>query len=152
MLTNVFNVLGNQSFLRDQGILSLESVQVLYEKTEQEPVPATIKISSLLDFCGESGYHETSYQPVIGLDGHAVVLHSYFRGTDHLVLLTFDSASETGYTFVFCSIVTKSGHQRLLISQYLNLLCLASEKCYYIHFNWNRIKYTETGHYSRVPI
>ena len=130
MMTNVFNVLGHGGFLRDQGILSLESVQMFYKVIEQEPTPATIIITNLLDFCDRSGYHELSYQPVIRLTGHAVVVHSYTRGDDYLVLLTIDSASPTGYRFVFCRIL----QQRLLIGQYLNLLCLASDKCYLIRF------------------
>ena len=135
MLKNVFNVLGNEGFLRDQGVLTLESVRVFYQKIEQQPVPASIRTPNLLDFCSESGYHEPAYQPVIGLDGHAVVLHSYTRGEDYLVMLTIDSASETGYTFVFCGIATTYGHQRLLLGQYLNLLRVTSEKCYFVHFN-----------------
>ena len=130
MLKNVFNVLGNEGFLRDQGVLTLESVRVFYQKIEQQSVPASIRTQNLLDFCSESGYHEPAYQPVIGLDGHAVVLHSYTRGDDYLVLLTIDSASPTGYRFVFCRIL----QQRLLIGQYLDLLCLASDKCYLICF------------------
>ena len=135
MLKNVFNVLGNEGFLRDQGILSLESTQLFFEKIEQQPVPASIRILNLLDFCGQSGYHEPSYQPVIGLADHAVVLHSYTRGEDYLVMLTIDSASSTGYTFVFCGIVTTDGQQRLLLGQYMNLIRVTSRKCYHIHFN-----------------
>ena len=130
MTTNVFNVLGHGGFLRDQGILCLESVQMFYKKIEQEPSPASMIITNLLDICDEPGYHELYYQPVIRLTGHAVVVHSYTRGGDYLVLLTIDSASPTGYRFVFCSIQ----QQRLQIRQFQNLLCLASDKCYLICF------------------
>ena len=144
-MTNVFNVLGKSGFLRDQGILSLESVQEFYRLIGREPAPATITISNLLDLCHRSGYHELTYQPVIRLtmissktresQGHAVVVHSYNRGDDYLVLLTIDSASETGYTFVFCSIMTTYGQQRVLTCQFLDQWCLASDQNYQIYFN-----------------
>ena len=130
MLTNVFNVLGNKGFLRDQGVMSLEPVQLFHERIKQQPVPASMNVSNLIDFCCHSGYHEPLYQPVIELTGHAVVVHSYNRGDDYLVLLTIDSASPNGYTFVF----SKIHEERLLFDQYLDLLCLASDKCYHICF------------------
>ena len=68
-------------------------------------------MTHLLTFCYQPGYHELDYQPVITLikinsetgeiGGHAVVLHSYTRVEDYILLLTIDSASRTGYTLLF---------------------------------------------------
>ena len=127
-MTNLFNVLANQGFMRDQGILSLESVQLFYELIGEEPQNSSMRKTHLLTFCNQIGYHELDYQPVITLikissrtgevDGHAVVLHSFTRGEDYLVLLTIDSASTTGYTYVYCSIVTENGRPELVIGAF----------------------------------
>ena len=144
--TNVFNVLAHGGFLRDQGILSLESVQLFYKLINRELTNASMITSNLLDFCDQYGEHELSYQPVIRLtiissstgesQGHAIVLHSYNRTDDFLILSTIDSASPSGYTSVVCPILTENGQQRLLTGpNEFDKMCLASEKCYYIHFN-----------------
>ena len=138
-------MLGNEGFLRDQGILSLESVQQFYTAIEQEPERARVRVSNLLDFCPRTGYHKLDYQPVIALTmkssqtgeakDHAVVLHSYYRGENYLVLLTIDSASECGYTYVYCSVVYQNGRKKLMIGQFQDQLCLGSEKCNVVYFN-----------------
>ena len=79
----------------------------------------------MLTFCYQTGFHELDYQPVITLtrissrtgrvDGHAVVLHSYDRDDDILVLTTIDSSSPTGYTYVYCSIVTENDRLDLVV-------------------------------------
>ena len=55
-MTNVFNFLGNRGFLRDQGILNLESVQEFYIIIEEEPINATKRVTNLLDFCNQYGH------------------------------------------------------------------------------------------------
>ena len=60
-----FNVLANQGFLRDQGILSLESVQEFYRSIIAKPEPASMRMIHLLDLCSQFGYQEVDYQPVI---------------------------------------------------------------------------------------
>ena len=142
-MTNLFNVLTNQGFLRDQGILSMESVQLFYGLIGEEPRNAIMGMTHLLTFCNQSGYHEVDYQPVIRLirissitgriDGHAVVLHSYDRDDDILVLTTIDSASPTGYTCVYCSIVTENGRPDLVIGEFKDQLCLGSTQCYVMY-------------------
>ena len=140
---NLFNVLVNQGFLRDQGILSLETVQEFYKIIQEEPKYASMRKTHLLTFCYETGFHVLDYQPVITLirissrtgrvDGHAVVLHSYDRDDDILVLTTIDSASPTGYTYVYCSIVPENGRPDLVIREYEDRLCLGSKKCYVMY-------------------
>ena len=144
-MKNLFNVLVNQGFLRDQGILSLETVQELYKIIQEEPKPATVRVTHLLTFCYQTGYHELDYQPVITLirissrtgrvDGHAVVLHSYDRDDDILVLTTIDSASPTGYTYVYWSIITENGRPDLVIGEFKDRLCLGSKQCYVMYLN-----------------
>ena len=140
---NVFNVLANQGFLRDQGILSLESVQEFYDVINEEPKHAHMRMTHLLTFCIQPGYHELEYQPVITLiiknsktgnvQGHAVVLHSYDRDEDILVLTTIDSASSTGYTYVYCTIVTDNRRPDLVIGEFEDRLCLGSTQCYVLY-------------------
>ena len=144
-MTNLFNVLVNGGFLRDQGILSLETVQEFYEIIEENPKTASMRKTHLLTFCNRPGYHELDYQPVITLvkissrtgrvDGHAVVLQSYDRDDNILVLTTIDSASPNGYTTVSCSIVTKNGRPDLVVGEYEDQLCLGSTQCYVIFLN-----------------
>ena len=99
----------------------------------------------MLVFCDQSGFHELDYQPVITLikissltgevQGHAVVLHSYDRSEDLLVLTTIDSASSTGYTYVYCSIVTENGRPELVTGERMDQLSLASQQCYVMYLN-----------------
>ena len=142
-MKNLFNVLANPGFLRDQGILSLESVQAFYSAIEEERKDAFLSTTDLLVFCYQPGYHKLDYQPVISLirtssrtgrvDGHAVVLHSYDRDDDILVLTTIDSASPTGYTYVYCSIVTENGRPDLVLGEFKDQLCLGSKQCYVMY-------------------
>ena len=146
IVKNVFNVLANQGFLRDQGILSLDTVQQFYKIIEQQPNYATMRMTNLLVFCYQPGFHELDYQPLITLirissrtgrvDGHAVVLHSYNRGENYLVLLVIDSASSTGYTYVHCSIVTDNGRPELVEDDSRDRFCLGSRNGYVMYFNW----------------
>ena len=102
-------------------------------------------MTDLLIFCYKPGYHVLDYQPVITLikkssrtgqvDGHAVVVHSYDRDDDVLILTTIDSASSTGYTYVYCSIVTENGRPELVIGDLEDQLCLGSKQCYLMYFN-----------------
>ena len=134
----------NEGFLRDQqGVQTLEVVQKFYEIIKEEPEKATLKVSTLLDFCGQSGDHEVEPKPVLTLtrtengitSGHAVVLKSYYRSEKYLDLTTIDSLSDTGKTSVECSILD-DGDKEILVSNALpDEWCLSSEKCYYLHFN-----------------
>ena len=47
---------------RDQGILSLESVQELYKIIEQEPKRATLVSKNLLEVCNRVGSYELHHQ------------------------------------------------------------------------------------------
>ena len=145
MTRNVFNVLGNIGFLREQGILSLESVQEFYKIIKQQPRDATMRMAILLDFCKEPGFHDLPHKPVITLtktssrtgetSGHAVVLDKYDRDEDCLVLTCIDSASETGQTFVVCPISIRFGQQKLAIRGEIDQWCLGSDKCYVFYLN-----------------
>ena len=145
MTKNVFNVLGNGGFLREQGILSLESVQEFYKIIKQEPEDATMSVTNLLYFCYKSGYHDLPHKPVITLtntssrtgetNGHAVVLDKYDRDEDCLVLTCIDSASETGQKFVVCPILIRYGQQKLVVRGEVDQWCLGSDKCYVFYFN-----------------
>ena len=140
IIRNAFNVLANKGFLRDQGILSLESVQKFYKIIEEEPKSATLRVANVLDFCNQFGHHELDYQPVITLtrknfltghvQGHAVVLFDYRRREDSVVMTAIDSLSETGKTFIECPIVHDDGKQRLKIRGSEDEWCLGSEICY----------------------
>ena len=88
----------------------------------------------LLKFC-RSGYNQPDHQPVINLKGHAVVLDSYHRYEDELVMITIDSAVKGGERGIQCSIKTENGQQELDIGEKVDQWCLASDKCYYICFN-----------------
>ena len=102
-----------------------------------------MRMTHLLTFCNKPGYHEPDYQPVITLiivssetgevQGHAVVLQSYDRNEHELVLLTIDSASATGYTYVYCMIVTDNGRPDLVIGEFEDQLCLGSTQCYVLY-------------------
>ena len=105
---------------------------------------------NILDFCNQSGHYEPDQQPVITLikkssrtgetQGHAVVLQSYYRAKDYLVILAIDSASQTGlfsgYRLVFCPIKFENGRPELLIGDFEDKLCLSAKDCYYINLNW----------------
>ena len=143
ILENAFNVLAYEGFLRDQGILTLESVQKFYEAIEKEPEIATLKTPNLLDVCSELGSHELLYQPVITVTKtengqhsfHAVVVKSYDRSEEYLDLTTIDSLSETGETSVECPILDDGEKQFLDLTQFPDQWCLAAEKCYYFQLN-----------------
>lgn len=143
ILENAFNVLLNDGFLRNQGILSLESVQEFYKTIEQEPKRATLKITTLLDVCHQIGDHEAEPQPVITLEktvngetsGHAVVLKSYDRSEEYLDLITIDSLSETGETSVECSLFDGEDGKIVAIGEFPDQWSIASDKCYYFQFN-----------------
>ena len=134
----------NEGFLRDQqGVQTLEVVQKFYEIIKEEPEKATLKISTLLDFCGQSGDHVVETKPVLTLtrtengitSGHAVVLKSYYRSEEYLDLMTTDSLSDTGETTVQCSIFDNGGQEILVSDELPGEWSLSSEKCYYLHFN-----------------
>ena len=109
----------------------------------EEPKHAHMRMTHLLTFCNQSGYHKLEYQPVITLvrissrtgrvDGHAVVLQSYDRDEDVLVLTTIDSASSTGDTYIYCSIVTDNGRPDLVIGEFEDQFCLGSTQCYVMY-------------------
>ena len=40
-----------------------ETVQEFYKLTGEEPKPASMRMTHLLTFCNQSGYHELDYQP-----------------------------------------------------------------------------------------
>ena len=140
MIRNAFNVLGNGSFLRDQGVLSLESVQKFYELIGEEPKEASLRVVKVLDFCNQLGYHKLDYQPVITLtntnstngqtQGHAVVLRDYHRHEESLVMTTIDSASVSGERVVKCPIVVEDGQQKLKIKRTEDEWCLGSDICH----------------------
>ena len=106
------------------------------------PEKATMKTSNILDFCDEIS-DEVQVKPVLTLtktengetSGHAVVLKSYQRNEDYLDLVTIDSLSETGETSVRCSILDSGEVQKLAIGEVPDRWCIASEKCYFFHFN-----------------
>ena len=106
------------------------------------PKTATLKVSNLLDFCDKIS-DEVQPKPVITLtktvDGetfcHAVVLKSYKRSDEYLDLVTIDSLSETGETSVECTIFDGEEEQILGIDIFSDQWKLASEKCYFFHFN-----------------
>ena len=145
MIHNAFNILANEGFLRDQGILSLESVQEFYKIIQQEPRNATMRVTNLLDFCNQPGFNEPDYLPVITLttkssttgkvQGHAVVLCDYGRYENSLVLATIDSGSENGETMIECPIVAENGQHKLVIGGKVDQWCLGSENCYVFYFN-----------------
>ena len=143
IVENAFNVLANEGFLRDQGILTLESIQQFYKALAKEPKKATLKTQSLLGVCKQQGFHKLDNQPVISLaktengetSFHAVVVKSYNRSEDYLELTTIDSLSETGETLVECSIFDDEEGHVLAIGEFPDQWCLASEKCYYFQLN-----------------
>ena len=104
-----------------------------------------MRVTNLLDFCNQSGYNDLDHLPVITLtkissktgnrQGHAVVLDSYDRDEDTLVLTTIDSASETGETLIVCPILIRNGQQKLVIRGEVDQWCLGSDKCYVFYFN-----------------
>ena len=146
MIRNVFNVLGNHGFLRDQGVLTLEVVQQFYRLIREKPKPASVKVSNLLEFCPPtSDICELDDQPVITLmkkysdteskDFHVVVLNSYSRDKNYLTLWTTDTLSEYGETVLECSILTESGRKQLELGGKTNQWCLGSENCYALYLN-----------------
>ena len=104
-----------------------------------------MKVTNLLDFCNQPGYNELEYQPVITLmktdsqtdnvQSKAVVVDSYSRYEDSLVISTIDSASETGETLIECKITVRSGQQKLMIGGKVDQWCLGSDKCYVLYFS-----------------
>ena len=102
-----------------------------------------MKVTNLLDFCNQSGFNDLDYIPVITListetgevQGHAVVLDSYTRYKDSLVITTIDSASENDETLLECPITVTNGQEKLVIGGESGQLCLGSDKCYVFYFN-----------------
>ena len=129
--------------MRDQGILTLESVQNFYQAIGQEAERATPRTPNLLAICTELGFHELLHQPVITLTKaengrasfHAVVVKSYERSEEYLDLTTIDSLSETGQTTVECPILDDGEKQFVDLTLFPDQWCLASEKCYYFQLN-----------------
>ena len=116
---------------------------MFYKIIQQQPNRATLKISKLLEICNQIGENEVQLKlkPVITLTKiensepsghyrHAVVLTSYIRSEKYLDLITIDSLSETGKTFIGCPI-----NDLELFSQFPGECRLASDKCYYFQFN-----------------
>ena len=146
MIGNVFNVLGNHGFLRDQGVLTLETVREFYRLIREKPKPASMKVSNLLDFCPPSvEICELDNQPVITLMReysdtgekyfHVVVLHSYSRDENYLTLWTIDSLSEDGETVLECPIMAKNGRKKLDLGGKTDKWCLGSDLCYVLYLN-----------------
>ena len=146
MIRNVFNVLGNHGFLRDQGVLTLETVQEFYRLIREKPRSAIVKVSNLLDFCPPSvEFCELDNQPVITLMReysdtgekyfHVVVLHSYSRDEDYLTLWTIDTLSESGEIVLECPIFIEHGRKKLKLGGETDKWCLGSEKCYALFLN-----------------
>ena len=102
-----------------------------------------MRMTHLLTFCYKPIYQELDFQPVIILtkkcsktglvQGHAVDLYSYTRDEHYLVLLIIDSASSTGYTYVYCSIVNENGRPELVVDEFEDQLCLGSKQCYVMY-------------------
>ena len=146
VIRNVFNVLGNHGFLRDQGVLTLETVQEFYRLIREKPKPASMKVSKLLDFCPPSvEICELDNQPVITLmktssisgqvSSKSVVLKSYDKSEDFLDLTTDDPLSETGETYVECSIFDGDKQKTLAIGELPDQWSLGSKLCYFLTFS-----------------
>ena len=143
IVENAFNVLANNGFLRDQGILTLESVQQFYAAIGQDPKRATLMTPNLLDVCCELGSHELVHRPVITLrkiiDGqdsfHAVAVKSYERNEEYLDPKTIDSLSKTDETQVECQTLGDGETELIELSDFPDQWCLAAQKCYYFQLN-----------------
>ena len=146
VIKNVFNVLANHGFLRDQGVLTLQVVQHFYAMIREKPEPATIKVSTLLDVCEPSAnFRELENQPVITLmkecsdtgakSYHVVVLEGYNRDNEYLTMFTIDTLSETGETVLDCPILIENDREKLDIGGQTDQWCLGSEKCYALYLN-----------------
>ena len=140
-MSNAFNILGKEGFLRGQGILSLESVQEFYKIIGEEPRNAKTKTENLLDFCNQYGLNELDYFPVILLSKpgntvvHMVALNNYTRSENALAMKTIDSATESGERDIQCAIITKNGRQELQINQSKDELSLGASICMYFELN-----------------
>ena len=61
---DAFQILVNDGFLHDQGVLTLEAVQLFYELILEEPERAVLIEEKLVDFCRSKKYE---IQPVVTL-------------------------------------------------------------------------------------
>ena len=144
-MRDVLDVLANEGFLRDQGILTLEPVQKFYEIIEEKPAHASMRETELLDLCNQPGYNQPDYFPLIYLVrigsktdetlALPVILQSYCRYEDSLILTTTDSTSQVSEATITCPIIKSDGQQKLEIGGKKDQWCLGSDKCYDFYLN-----------------
>ena len=108
---SAFHVLQHKSFLRDQGVLTLEAVQKFYETVSGNVTfngwKMTMVEKDLLDFCSPGRTSGTVYQPVVIIKpanishgNHAVALKEYSNDKKTLTLTLNDSAAKSGVTIL----------------------------------------------------
>ena len=128
---NAFNVLKNNGFLHDEGLNSLEAVQIFYSLINEQPKKPNYLLVHLLDFC-QRGYDSTRYyRPVVllvknnKLDSscnstaattHAVALEKHIFDGNTLTLVLIDSSADAGQT------VIKDRAELVNVSEKINFL------------------------------
>ena len=145
---NAFQVLVNDGFLHDQGILTLEAVQKFYDQILERPRGAWLKEEKFLDFCLSDN---DEVQPVVTLslknsdeeqnNYHAVTLkHAVFK--DPILKTTFiDSRSQIGEVDMYLSLSTDRSNLKptekfaIFDTRIIEDWWLGDDMCYYLEFN-----------------
>ena len=142
---NAFEILMNDGFLHDQGVLTLEAVQKFYQEILEEPKEATMAKEKFIDLCRsmESGVH-----PVVALKlqtlnesqeyYHAVTLRDSKMSWNNFVTITLsDSRRHTGQTTMRIPDSELSNFESGENSVVMNddeEWCLGDEMCYFLEF------------------
>ena len=141
---NAFQVLTNDGFLHDQGVLTLEAVQKFYEEILKKPKEATLKEERFIDLCRSM---KQRVHPVVTLKlkkskeneeyYHAVTLHNSVVERSMLKITLSDSRPKMGEKTIRVPISElpnfESGKNSVVMGW--EEWCLGDEMCYYLVFN-----------------
>ena len=152
---NAFEILVNDGFLHDQGVLTLEAVQKFYEEIFEYPEEATLIEADLLEFCHSE---KSQFRPVVTLMlkdlvenekyYHAVTLKSFELDSKFLKAKLIDSRAENGEVDVNFPLTDDVSGPEIKLNEKLIISNSSIEKeewylgesegdemCYYIEFN-----------------
>ena len=102
---SAFNVLEYKGFLNDEGINTLEAIQMFYDAIGGKPRKSGYVEKDLIDFCPPGQSSGKEYHPVVIIShiphgNHAVALKEYSNDGKTLTLTLLDSAAQGGETVI----------------------------------------------------
>ena len=104
---SAFNMLEYKGFLNDEGINTLEAIQMFYGAIGEQPRKSGYVEKDLIDFCPPGQSSGTEYRPIVQIrpthiphGNHAVALKEYSNDGKTLTLTLLDSAAQGGETVI----------------------------------------------------